>query len=208
MTCVTEKLSALLDQDLPAREAARVRLHLAACAACRDALAELTSLKAALGGEAACPLLPDESQGDGWAQLAARLGPTGPKTGPRFRFRLVLRPVALALAILGAGAWWVRHGAAQPSDAQLYAQAEVEFRQADAQYQRAIDTLRRVVGGARSGWSPERSRAFDAAQAGLDRAIGECRRLARARPADAEAEELLYAAYRNQIRHFQDELLR
>ena len=208
MTCAAEKLSALLDGDLGAREAARVRAHVDGCAACRQTFGELGALRTALTAQSAAPPLPSDEGGDGWAQLAARLGPA---REPRRRFRLgwVLAPASLA-AMLVAGGLWMRHtraAAPSPSDDQLIAQAEQEFRGAEAHYQRALDKLRRVSEGVRPQWPEARRHKYDAAHATLEAAVEKCRSVARAQPADPDAEELLFAAYRQQIDFVQAQLL-
>ncbi|HUS65889.1 MAG TPA: zf-HC2 domain-containing protein [Kofleriaceae bacterium] len=208
-TCATDKLSALLDGDLGANEAERVRAHVTGCAACTAELAELTALRDLLRGEAAAPPAPSDAGGDGWAALAARLGPTGPSPERRrLRWRWLWAPTTALVLVLGGGAWLRQRAQAGPTDDQLIAQAEAEFRQADAQYVRALDKLRKVSLGATAGWPVERRRAFDSAQAALEAATEQCRFAARSRPADPETEELLFAAYRKQIAFFQDQLLR
>jgi len=47
--CDVELLSALVDGDLSARKAARVRAHLTGCASCGGALADLETMKRGLG---------------------------------------------------------------------------------------------------------------------------------------------------------------
>jgi anti-sigma factor RsiW len=196
VSCSTEKLSALLDGDLSSREAAGLKAHVDGCEACRRALADLSSLREALAAERAHP---PEPNGDGWAELAAKLGPTG--AAPRSRWRWVWAPtvaLAAALAILAVRQRLKPRGI---SDDQLIAQAESEFRRADAQYQRAIEKLRVVA--LRTG----RSGAVTEAQAKLDAAVEECRRAARERPSDADAEQLLFAAYRKQIDFYERQIL-
>jgi hypothetical protein len=192
----TEKLSELLDGDLSGREAATLRAHAEACAGCTAALAELSSLKEALAAERDNP---PEPASDGWAELAAKLGPTGP--APKSRWRWIWAPtaaLACALAILAVRSALKPKG---PSDDQLIAQAETEFRRADAQYRDAIDKLRAVVRkSARPG-------AIVEAQAKLEAAVEDCRRVARERPSDVEAEQLLFAAYRKQIDFYEGQLL-
>jgi hypothetical protein len=203
----TEELSALLDGDLPPRRAAVVQAHVDGCDACHRELAELSSLRASLSEELAHPSLPPDRDGDGWAALAARLGPS-PDVAPsrRFRWRWVLAPAMVLACTLGGAAWVLRHQGG-PSDDQLIAQAEDEFRKADVQYLRAIEKLRSVTQSARVAWPEGRRKEYDAAQASLESATEQCRLVARARPADPDAEELLFAAYRKQISFLQGQLL-
>ena len=207
MKCAPEQLSALLDGDLSPRVAARVQAHVDGCAACKRELAELSSLRTALAAEATHPAQPPDRDGDGWAALAAKLGPTPDlPAARRLRWRWVLAPALVLACTLGGAAWVLRHPGG-PSDDQLIAQAEDEFRKADQQYLHAIEKLRMVTQGARAGWPAGRRRDYDAAQASLEAATEQCRLVARARPADADAEELLFAAYRKQISFLQAQLL-
>jgi hypothetical protein len=195
MSCSTEKLSALLDGDLSARQAEAVRAHLDGCADCRAAFADLTAMRDAFraAGE-------EELEGrDAWAELAAKLGPV---ETPRSRLRWMWAP---ALAMACAAAIFVVRAQLKPrgiSDDQLIAQAEDEFRRADAQYQHAIDKLRGVA--TKSARDVAR---YQAAQAQLEAAVDECKKAARARPADTDAEQLLFAAYRKQIDFYEAQLL-
>jgi Putative zinc-finger len=204
MRCSTEKLSALADGDLAAGEREQVRAHVEGCGECRRALADLESLKLLLADEGRVPLEPRS----GWAQLAERLNKEPPARANWWRLgaRWALVPAALLLAV-GAGAW--RHYRVVPvSDDQLIAEAEGEFRQADGVYTHALDKLRSVTAHARGAWPEPRRRDFDAAQSALESATEQCRAVARARPADGQAEALLFAAYRNQISFYQEQLLR
>jgi anti-sigma factor RsiW len=199
--CDVERLSAFSDGELAADDAARVQAHVDGCADCRRALDELGALKAALAAEAAHAPEPRR----GWAELSEKLNSDSPRR-IRIQWRWMLAPAALALAF-GAAAW--RHHRAQAvSDDQLIAEAESAFRAADVQYQQAIEKLAVVAERARGGWSGERQRAFDDAAHALDAATEKCRAVARARPADVDAEELLFAAYQKQIQFLQDQLWR
>jgi anti-sigma factor RsiW len=196
VSCSSEKLSALLDGDLSSREASLLRAHAESCAACTRMLGELSALKIALDAERAHP---PEPMGDGWAELAARLGPTGP--APRSRWRWLWAPtaaLACALVILAVRQTLRPRG---PSDDQLIAQAEAEFHRADAQYQHAVEKIRAVA--QKQTHSPQ----FAEAQAKLDAAVEECRTVARERPSDADAEQLLFAAYRKQMDFYERQLV-
>jgi hypothetical protein len=90
----------------------------------------------------------------------------------------------------------------------VIAEAESEFRSADAQYRRAVERLRQVTADAQRSWPPPRRAEYEAAELQLEAAVEHCRQIATDRPADVDAEELLFAAYQKQIRFFEDAMMR
>jgi anti-sigma factor RsiW len=199
MRCSVTDLSALIDGDLSARRAVRMRAHVDGCTACRAAMADLLALKRALG-ELPVPEAPNH-----WSALQRLSSP--PSRAARLHWSWAgLAAVGTAAIVLVA----VRHGhkGRGLTDDAVMAQAEAEFRAADAHYQHAIARLRSVTAHAAVAWPPSRRSEFDEARAELDRATEKCRAIARARPFDAEAEDLLFAAYRKQIRFFEDQMMR
>lgn len=205
MKCSDEKISAFVDGDLPAREAARVRAHIDGCARCQKEEAALTQLR---GGLASLPA-PEPKEEDGWLALARRLQ-TEPAPPVRFwqRWswrRWVLVPTFATVALAAALVVWQRGRGM--SDETLLSQAVVEFRGAEAQYQRALEKLERVTDHARGEWPAARQAQYQAVRAQLVAATDECRKVAHAQPADPEAEELLFAAYRKQISFYEEQLL-
>jgi tetratricopeptide (TPR) repeat protein len=214
----TEELSAHLDGDLAPARARLVAAHVEGCAACRDELAALGALRSALGAAPAPTPPPVE---EGWAALSAAVAAEA-KARARRRARfdwarrlftvrlgpLRLGPVlaAGAVALVVVVALRMRHPTAVPSDDAIIAQAEDEFRLAEAHYQRALERLTTITERSRPTWSEQRRRAFDSARAELEAAVESCRKVARANPADGAAQELLFAAYRKQIAFVEDAL--
>lgn len=205
--CDVEQLSALSDGDLSPRKAEKVRAHLAGCPSCQKALSDLESLKR--GMEA----LPELDAEDNWGALVNRLAvPVEQRRRFRLPWRFVLPSLSLAaLCAVGVGEW-VHHrahhrGGGLSTDA-IVAQAEAEFRGADAQYRHAVEKLRWATAEARRDWPPPRRAEYEAAELQLEAAVERCRLIANDRPADAEAEALLFAAYQKQIRFLEDEMLR
>jgi hypothetical protein len=202
MSCDVRKLSAFADGDLAPKKAARLREHLERCTACRQALAEIETLKGALADEAAHP---PEPPAHGFADVMRRL-----ETTPQLPWRRWFAATAMATAMaLVAGAALYRHRhASSVSDDQLIAEAEQAFRAADAQYREAIGKLRTVTARARTDWPAGRQKEYDDAALALEQATQKCLNVARTRPADSDAEALLFAAYQKQIRFMQDQLWR
>jgi tetratricopeptide (TPR) repeat protein len=212
-----EELSAHLDGDLSPARAAAVKAHVAGCAVCTKELAAIAALRSAL---ASAPPPPPPSLDAGWAALSAaladekarrprrfawvrrilavRLGPLPLRLGP------TLAACAVALAVVGG--MRLRRPAPIPSDDAIIAQAEDEFRLAEAHYQRALERLTTIAERSRPAWSAERRAAFDSARAELESAVESCRKVAHANPADGAAQELLFAAYRKQIAFVEDAL--
>lgn len=211
MRCDARLVSALLDGDLPARKAAKVRAHVDGCAACKKALGDLETMKRGLG---ALPVPGNSEGGDQWSALVQRLAQPAPRAAWRLPSLAALSwrwaAPALALVLLAsAGAAWLRwhKGRGLSADA-VIAEAEREFRAADAHYRRAVDELRAVAERERAGWPVPKRAEYDAAQKQLEAAVARCRQVAEERPADVDAEELLFAAYRKEIRFFEDQMMR
>ena len=117
----TDRLSDFLDEELPIELRDEVAVHLDGCGECRATLDGLRRVAARARALAA-----EESGGDQWAAIAARLKRTAPVAGQgigaRRRVALSLPQLALAaslLVLLASGGTWltVRHfiGTALPT---------------------------------------------------------------------------------------------
>ena len=207
MKCDVEKLSALVDGDLSAGQTARLRAHVGGCVSCGRALADLETMKRGLGA------LPERAGEDNWSVLVNRLAQPLPATErrrwmPSLSWRIVLPSLAALVLAAGGGAWLRWHRGRGLSDDAVIAQAESEFHKADEHYRRAVDKLRTVAERERKQWPLPKRAEYDAAQAQLEAAVARCRQVAGDRPADVDAEELLFAAYRKEIRFFEDQMMR
>ena len=208
MTCAVEKLSALVDGDLSARQAGKVRAHVEGCASCTRALADLETMKRGLGA------LPERGGEDNWSllvnRLAAQPAPARGWAWPAALSWRVVLPSLVALALVGGGGFalvrW-HHGRGLQADV-VIAQAEKEFHKADEHYRLAVDELRSVAEKERRDWPLPKRAEYEAAQAQLEAAVARCRQVADERPADVDAEELLFAAYRKEIRFYEDQMMR
>jgi len=208
VTCDTRLLSALADGDLAGRKAARVRAHVADCARCQRALGDLETMKRGLGA------LPERAGEDHWSSLVNRLAQPVESSRQRWLlpavpWRWVAPALALVLVGLGGGAAWLRwhKGTGMSADA-VIAHAEAEFHNADTHYRHAVEELRAVAEKQRASWPLPKRAEYDAAQAQLEAAVARCRQVADERPTDVDAEELLFAAYRKEIRFFEDQMMR
>lgn len=204
--CDVELLSALVDGDLSARKAARVRAHADGCESCKRALADLETMKRGLGA------LPERAGEDNWSLLVNRLAqPVAPEPRrwlPVLSWRFALPSVALLALLLGGAAWLRWHKGRGLSADRVIAHAESEFHKADEHYRRAVDELRDLAEKQRQAWPLPKRAEYDAAQAQLEAAVARCRQVAEQQPADVDAEELLFAAYRKEIRFYEDQMMR
>jgi len=121
--CDVRQLSALSDRELAPAEAERLKKHVAGCADCTKALAELEALKRGLSA------MPAPEGQDNWSVLVNRLAAEPPPLLPvtRWRWRAWAMP-SLAVAVLGltAGGWLRWHkGRGLDADA-VIAQAEAK----------------------------------------------------------------------------------
>jgi len=204
--CSNEKLSALVDGDLSERAARQVRAHVDGCAACKRAVGDLETMKRGLGA------LPERGGEDNWSILVNRLAqpaPPAPRAWTRaLSWRFLVPSVAVMAMLAGGGAWLRWHKGRGLSADAVIAHAESEFHKADAHYRRAVEELRTLAEKERRDWPLPKRAEYDAAQAQLEAAVTRCRQVADQQPADVDAEELLFAAYRKEIRFFEDQMMR
>jgi hypothetical protein len=183
-----ERLSAWIDDDLPAAEAEEVARHLQGCAACRGIVEDLRAITAA-----ARELDPPEA-GDGWGAIARRV-----ERPHRRRFRLLAVAAALAL---GLGALLFTRFASPPpqrgSDPVVH-RAHVELGRLHRQQQRTIDALMTLAKRDRRSWDPTLRRTFTNNLGLVDAAIAECRRALERRPDDVALKASLMAAYQRKV---------
>ncbi|HET6283713.1 MAG TPA: anti-sigma factor [Polyangia bacterium] len=213
---VLEQLSAFIDGDLRPGAEAAVRAHLAGCASCARAIAELRAIVGAARSferPEPPPTLWPSIEG----ALARQEGTGGAFLGWRpFAFGTLAGALALALAWTGAS--WLAGGsplvalpAASPlADAVLVAtretpadplleEAEAEFARAAAAYERSIEKLRGLLARQEPLWSADARAVYAGRLARLDEAIARSRELARRRPGDSTGNEMLFAAYQDKI---------
>jgi hypothetical protein len=206
MRCDVAQLSALADGDLSERAAKKVRAHVDGCASCARALADLETMKRGLGA------LPERAGDDNWSivvnRLAQPMAPEPRRWLPVLSWRLALPSLALVAMLAGGGAWLRWHKGRGLSADAVIAHAESEFHKADAHYRRAVEELRTLAEKERRDWPLPKRAEYDAAQAQLEAAVTRCRQVADQQPADVDAEELLFAAYRKEIRFFEDQMMR
>jgi hypothetical protein len=203
-----ERLSAAVDGDLPPAEAQAVRTHADACPRCAPAMAELRMMVMATQA-----LDVPEPPPTLWAAIEGGLERHERRSWLAWRpFSIGALAGGVAVVLLAAvlPALRARTGGtiasvsvvpaavAEVHDPLLY-EAEAEFAQAAAAYERSIEKLRSLLAREESRWSPgERSR-YTERVARLDDAIARSRELARRSPGDSVGNEQLLAAYQQKI---------
>jgi hypothetical protein len=198
-----KELSALSDGELSDKRAAQLRAHTGSCAQCQRALGDLEALKRGLEA------LPPAEGEDNWSLLVNRLAQPAPPRRWTLPLKWALPSLALGALCASGGAALLRwHSHRGLSTDSVIAEAESEFRGADTQYRRAVERLRQVTADAQRSWPPPRRAEYEAAELQLEAAVEHCRQIATDRPADVDAEELLFVAYQKQIRFFEDAMMR
>ena len=199
-----ERLSAAVDGDLPPAEAQAVRTHVDACPRCAPAMAELRMMvmaTQALDAPEPPPTL--------WAAIEGGLERHERRSWLAWRpFTIGALAGGVAVVLLAAvlPALRARTGGtvasiplpAEVHDPLLY-EAEAEFAEAAAAYERSIEKLRGLLAREESRWSPEERSRHSERVARLDDAIARSRELARRSPGDSVGNEQLLAAYQQKI---------
>jgi len=209
-TYTTERLSAFVDGELAPAEAAAVRTHAASCPACTAALSDLRALvKNARTLDVPEPpptLWPsiegalDRRERFGWLTLS---------NWKPFAVGALAGAVAVVLVVFALPLLRARPDApvasaptepasAAPADP-LLNEAEAEFAQAAAAYERSIAKLRTLLEREEARWSPQERGRMAERLARLDEAIARSRELARRTPGDSAGNEQLFAAYQQKI---------
>jgi hypothetical protein len=213
---VLDQLSAFIDGDLRESAEASVRAHMAACASCARAAAELRAIVGAARSfdrpEPPPTLWPAiegalARQEDGGGFLRWRTFAVGTLAG-----------AAVALALAWTGTSWLARESSRfaspvgspladgvlaatreaPTDP-LLEEAEAEFARAAAAYERSIEKLRALLARQEPRWSDDARAVYAGRLARLDEAIARSREMARRRPGDSAGNEMLFAAYQEKI---------
>jgi hypothetical protein len=206
-----ERLSAFSDGDLSPAEAQHIRAHAAGCTRCTAVLQELAAM---VGAVSALERL--EPSPTLWRAIEGELQRRERPRWLTFRPFLVgalaggaavaavalvraPRPAAVALAAPASTADLTPAVAIVDPPDPLLTEAEAEFAQAAAAYERSIAKLRDLLVREETRWSPgERTRTAERL-ARLDETIARSRELARRTPGDSAGNEQLFAAYQQKI---------
>lgn len=194
MNCreVEDRLDDYVDGSLAEGEFQEVELHLASCAACRDAERGLRRL---LAQAAALPREVTPAR-DLWPEIAARLqAPAIPGSG------LVAAAAALAVAV--AATFFFRGGPAPtsgPATLSVAVSAESPtLAAAEEDYTRASAALLEALHNRRESFSPETMAGVERNIEVIDRALAEVREALKRDPDNPELTRMLAATHRKKV---------
>jgi hypothetical protein len=209
--CVIDKLSAYGDGDLSPAERATIRAHIDGCPSCARAAAEMAAVVAAsrsLDRPEPPPTL--------WPAIEGRLARLSREDArPRrwlpawlFGAGALAGAAAVLLVVVGVRGGAGTAGHAPPAAAvsgppaavdPLLQEAEAEFAQAAAAYERSIEKLRGLLAREERRWSADERARYAERLARLDEAIDRSRAAAKQSPGDDEGNQQLFAAYQQKI---------
>jgi hypothetical protein len=207
---VIDRLSAYNDGELSTAERAAIRAHLDGCAWCARAAGEMAAMVGA-----ARTLDRPEPPPTLWSAIEGRMARMGGQEArprrwfPAWLFGTGALAGAAAALIVVVG---VRGGARRPEALPpvappvaaavvdpLLQEAEAEFAQAAAAYERSIEKLRGILAREERRWSPDERARCAERLARLDDAIDRSRAATRQSPGDDAGNEQLFAAYQQKI---------
>jgi hypothetical protein len=193
-----------VDDALPAAERAAVDGHLTTCAECRDLVAGLRSVIAAVSA-----LEPVEPPSTAWARIERTIRAESPRTrAPRWPWLAAAAVLVLATfaGLKLAGVWQPAPTAgltavAPATDAEAI---QTELMLAEQHYQNAITGLERIASAEKGSLDPQTASTLEKSLAVVDQAIGESRAALRAQPASEPAQQSLLESFKAKIALLQD----
>jgi anti-sigma factor RsiW len=197
-------LDDFVDDALPAAERAAVEAHLTTCAECRDLVAGLRSVIAAVSA-----LEPVEPPRAAWARIERTIRAERPGTrAPRWPWLAAAAVLVLATfaGLKLAGVWQPAPASDLTASAPVPdAQAiEAELLQAEQHYQNAITGLERIASAEKESLDPQTASTLEKNLAVVDQAINESRAALRAQPGSEPAQQSLLENFRTKVALLQD----
>lgn len=199
-------LNEYVDGTLAADDRAEVDRHLGACDACRRAVAEFGDVRRAV--RELPPLTPPDFQTVARAfQGRAAERHADAALPPTFRFTWL---AAAAVVLIAVGvAWQVgsgRPGAPPPaaSSAPTAQSIELELRQAEEHYQKAITGLEQIANSEQGQLDPQTAATLQKNLSVIDQAIGESRAALRQQPTSEPAQQSLLENFKTKLALLED----
>ncbi len=182
-------LNEYVDGTLAARDRAAVEAHLADCAACRAAVAELRSLSAAAAS------LPKsiEPRRDLWARIETRIAQGATWNPQRVRRRAALAAAALLVIALGV------YRLLPPFAANYHPAERARWAAVQADFDRTTSELGLIFAAERARLRPETVAVLERNLAIIDAAIAESRAALARDPASVDLRGLFAAAARQKV---------
>lgn len=193
-----------VDDALAATERAAVDAHLSTCAECRELVAGLRSVVAAVSA-----LKPVEPPRAAWSRIERTIrGEHDGTRTPRWPW-LAAAAVLLLATFAGLKLAGVRQ---QPPAADSTASApapdaqaiQAELLQAEQHYQKAITGLERIASAEKGSLDPQTASTLEKNLAVVDQAIGESRAALKAQPSNEPAQQSLLENFKTKIALLQD----
>ncbi len=193
-----------VDDALTATERAAVEAHLAECADCRELVADLRGVLAAVS-----TLEPVQPPRTSWTRIeqTIRRGSAERRT-PRWPWLAAAAALILATftGLKLAGVWQQRPASgltalAPATDAQA---VEAELLQAEQHYQNAISGLERIASAEKGSLDPQTASTLEKNLAVVDQAIGESRAALKSQPGSEPAQQSLLENFKTKIALLQD----
>jgi anti-sigma factor RsiW len=205
MTCQAydASLGDYVDGTLPPAEAARVEVHVAACARCRALTADFAAIRSI-----ARSLEPHVPPARVWQNVAQAT-----RASRRSSLHAVFfawRPAAATatVAIIATGLWWVgdRLAVARVGRSSTAAHAGFRYPAAEAGYTSTIASLEALTRAERTALEPGVADVLDSGMTVIDAAIDQSRAALERQPDSDAAQESLFQALRTKVALLQDTL--
>jgi anti-sigma factor RsiW len=193
-----------VDEALPAAERTAVDAHLTACAECRELVAGLRSVVAAVS-----TLKPVEPPPAAWKRIERTVRRDNAEARTPWWPWLAAAAVLVLATVAGlrlAGVWH------QPSPPDLAASApapdakaiEAELLQAEQHYQKAIAGLERIASAEKGSLDPQTASTLEKNLAVVDQAISESRAALKSQPDNEPAQMSLLENFKTKVALLQD----
>lgn len=194
-----QQVNEYIDGTLTNHERSAVEQHLESCGECSKLVAELRE-----ACRQAAALEPRQPPERAWAQIEARL-----RESSSGGWRIVWPALAASVLLLLAVATGLQlrsrpEPAGEPGARELAESAEIELREAEQHYQKAIELLEQIASAESDALDPAIATTLKENLQLIDRAIGESRAALDAQPESDPAQRSLLEGFRMKLVLLQD----
>lgn len=217
-----------VDGTLPDADRRMLVTHLAACAACEQAVADLSQMR-----RAAQSLPPRRPRADAWRQIsdalsadmqAARTARGVTRASVWSRSRVALAAAAVIVAAVGSTVWLVRPApeggaprtadtapagttpaaAVNPGRENLVKNIDEELKAAESHYEKAIDGLEQIAKSDPNALDPALAATLQTNLGVIDQAIKDSRTAVQQQPTNTIAQDSLFEALQRKVNLLED----